>query len=328
MGFKKAQAEQAALKVGVYGAPGSGKTFTTLLFAEGLAKATGKRVACVDTERGTDFYCQSVPERKIHPEAFDFDAIYTRSLVEVTTACKQLDSNKYGIIVIDSLTHLWEAAQAAYAGKVNGAGQIPFHAWGKIKRPYKELIAWLLSSPYHVFLCGRQGNEFAEDDESGELKKVGTKMKAEGESAYEPHILLHMEVVKDKKGLGANTCFAEKDRTGILSGRTIVNPNFDNVIKPLLKLLGDKQARIETEEEAGVKDAEAIAQNEATKARLSKELFTEFAARMDLAKTKEELLAIGKEITPEMKRRLGTEQTAALKEKYTELMAKGVAVNG
>jgi pantothenate kinase-related protein Tda10 len=57
-GFRKAKAEQAALKIGIYGPPGSGKTFTSLLIAEGLGKISGKRVAYVDTERGTDFYAQ------------------------------------------------------------------------------------------------------------------------------------------------------------------------------------------------------------------------------------------------------------------------------
>ena len=44
-GFRKAKAEQAALKMGIYGPPGSGKTFTSLLIAEGLAKLSGKGVA-------------------------------------------------------------------------------------------------------------------------------------------------------------------------------------------------------------------------------------------------------------------------------------------
>jgi pantothenate kinase-related protein Tda10 len=57
-GFRKAKGEQAAIKMGLYGPPGSGKTFTSLLIAEGLAAITGKRIAYVDTERGTDFYSQ------------------------------------------------------------------------------------------------------------------------------------------------------------------------------------------------------------------------------------------------------------------------------
>ena len=51
--------------------------------AEGLANVIGKRVAMVDTERGSDFYCQAVASRAVHPEAFTFDALYSRSLTEV-----------------------------------------------------------------------------------------------------------------------------------------------------------------------------------------------------------------------------------------------------
>src|SRR6476620_11673956 len=136
-GFKKAKAEQAALKMALYGPPGSGKTFTTLLCTEGLAKLTGKRVAFVDTERGTDFYCQRVPERTIHPEAFDFDALYTRSITELQQALHTVKPDVYCAIVIDSITHIWEAARLAYSGKETKIGTIPFHAWAKIKKPYK-----------------------------------------------------------------------------------------------------------------------------------------------------------------------------------------------
>src|SRR3989304_10153174 len=100
-GFKKAKAEQAAIKMGIYGPSGSGKTFTALLLAEGLAEISGKRIAFVDTERGTDFYCKEVPARKIHPNAFDFDALNTKSITEIISAIKGLDPKVYGVVVID-----------------------------------------------------------------------------------------------------------------------------------------------------------------------------------------------------------------------------------
>jgi hypothetical protein len=70
----------------MYGAPGSGKTFSALLIAEGLAKLSGKRIAYVDTDRGTDFYCKAVPGRRVHPEAFDFDALYSQSITQLRAA--------------------------------------------------------------------------------------------------------------------------------------------------------------------------------------------------------------------------------------------------
>lgn len=157
-GFRKAKAEQAALKIGIYGPTGSGKTFSSLLMAEGLARMCGRRIAFVDTERGTDFYTKEVAQRKTHPEAFDFDAIYTRSLVDTLRECRKLDPKEHCCIVIDSITHLWESAIAAYGGNKTRAGTIPMHAWGSIKRPYKELMNWALNSPLHVFICGKSMN--------------------------------------------------------------------------------------------------------------------------------------------------------------------------
>ena len=61
--FQKPEPLKAALKVGLYGPAGSGKTFTSLLIAEGLARHAGKRVAYIDTEQGTAFYAQVVPAR-------------------------------------------------------------------------------------------------------------------------------------------------------------------------------------------------------------------------------------------------------------------------
>ena len=112
-GFRKAQGQQAALKMGLYGPAGSGKTLTSMLIAEGLAKLDQKRFAYVDTEHGTDFYSQHVATRPVHPEAFDFDALYTRAITEVNRDLRSLDPTIYSAVVIDSMTHLWEACREA-----------------------------------------------------------------------------------------------------------------------------------------------------------------------------------------------------------------------
>lgn len=319
-GFKKAKAEQAALKLGLYGAPGSGKTFTSLLIAEGLSKQSGKRIAYVDTERGTDFYCQNVPSRKVHPNAFDFDAVYTRSLTEVRSAINGLNTNEYGVVVIDSITHLWEAARAAYTGKTTSAGTIPMQAWGRIKKPYKDLMADLLSSPMHVIICGRQGVDYESDEETNELRAVGYKMKAEGETPYEPHILIRMEAIKPKKSneVAQIVAYAEKDRTGVLSGRNFINPTFESLCVPILNLLGGKQAKIQTEDESAAVDAEELAKQEKERETKSAELLRTISATIELAKDAAELKGIGKTITPELKAQMLPGDIAALREKYQQ----------
>jgi hypothetical protein len=319
-GFQRAKAEQAAIKMGFYGPPGSGKSFTSLLIAEGLGQASGKRVAYVDTEHGTDFYCKAVPSRTVHPEAFDFDALYTRSLTETIAAVKGLNPETYGVVVIDSITHLWEAARAAYSGRMTSTGGIPMQAWGKIKKPYKDLMTFLLSSPMHVIICGRQGVEYATDEETDELKAVGVKMKAEGETAYEPHILLRMEAVRSKKTNEVATiyAYAEKDRTGVLSGRSFANPSFKTLAAPILGLLGGTQAQTQTEDEAAEIDADALEREERERAASSRDLLRTMSAKIDLAATVADLKGIGKTITPKLKAQMSPADVATLRAKYLE----------
>jgi hypothetical protein len=317
--FRKAQPRQAFLKMGLYGLPGSGKTFTSLLIAEGLAHATGRRVAFVDTEHGTDFYARAVPSRKAHPAAFEFDALYTRSITEISAEVKDLDPGRYGVLVIDSITHVWEACRLAYEGRKTKAGTIPLYTWGQIKKPYKDLIAFLLSAPFHVLICGRQGNEYAEDEESGELKCVGVNMRSEGETPYEPHILIRMEAEKIRgKKEAIITAFAEKDRTGVLAGRKIERPSFENLARPLLGLLGGTQARVPTDDEVGAADAEALAEQELRRAEASRQRLEEFAAELALARTEQDVEAVSACITPDIKLQMRPADVSALRENYLQ----------
>tara|TARA_R110002020_G_scaffold8645_2_gene34352 strand:- start:2366 stop:3367 length:1002 start_codon:yes stop_codon:yes gene_type:complete len=306
-GFKPAEPQQARLKVGIYGPPGSGKTFTSLLWAEGLAAARGLKVAYVDTERGTDWYAQEVKNRKVHPAAFDFDAVYTRSLAGVRDAVMNADPNEYGVIVIDSISHLWDAAIEAYEGQKTSADTIPMHAWGQIKKPYKQLLNYLIASPFDVFILGRQKNVF--EDDGGQLRKVGVAMRAEGETPHEPHICVRLEQKTDEADTTKSTVlmYVEKDRTGILQGQTIANPNF-KTIEVLLPYLGDKQAPMEDEEERKARDAELLAEQESVtrnKADKSNSIMSEFRVAMAACKDIAELGAVAKDL--KKKRRYLTE---------------------
>lgn len=319
-GFRKAKAEQAAIKMGLYGPPGSGKTFTALLLAEGLAMNSGKRVAYVDTEHGTDFYCKAVPSRPVHPDAFDFDALYTRSITEVLSSVRGLSSDEYGVVVVDSITHLWESAKAAYTGRMTSIGGIPMQAWGKLKKPYKDLMSALLNSQMHVLILGREGTEYATDEETEELKAIGKKMKAEGETAYEPHILIRMEAIKPKKTneIASIVAYVEKDRTGVLSGRSFVNPTFESLCKPIVGLLSGTQAQIATEDETASLDGERIAEEDRKRTDTSAALLRTWAAKMDLATSAAELKDIGKQLTPQLKAQMLPTDVSALREKYQE----------
>jgi hypothetical protein len=85
-------------------------------------------------------------------------------------------------------------------------------------------------------------------------------MRAEGETAYEPDVLVRLEAHKaSKKALAIPVAHIEKDRTGVLAGQSIPSPTFDSLARPLLGLLGKTQAAMQSDDEIGVQDAEALA---------------------------------------------------------------------
>lgn len=323
--FMKANPQQARLKISMYGPPGAGKTFTTLLMAEGLAAKSGKRVAFVDTERGTDFYAKEVSNRRVHPKAFDFDALYTKSIAEVTSAVKSISPNEHSVIVLDSISHLWDSAMDAYQGRKTKIDSIPMHAWGKIKKPYKDLVAWLIASPFHVFILGRQKNLFENDDESGEMKKIGVGMRAEGETAYEPHMCLRMEARTNADNTTRSDyfCHVEKDRTGVLAGNVIKNPSFIT-IEPLLPLLGETQAPQEDEEERLAKDAELLDKEDSRgleKEKRSIGILQDLQVKIATAQNLSVLNMAGEEVKKQ-KRYIIDEHLRVLRELYSHRQSK------
>jgi hypothetical protein len=194
--------------------------------------------------------------------------------------------------------------QERVQGKLIRHGGIPLHAWAALKKPYKDLMDLLLASPAHTLICGRQQVDYGADEASGELKAVGFRMRAEGETGYEPDVLLRLEAHKAGPRVPAvPLAHVEKDRTGILAGKTIEWPTFDTVAKPLLGLLGATQAAPPTDEEVGLQDAEALAREEQERARRSAETATEYMDRFGAAETGANLERAGRDLTPAVKAR-------------------------
>jgi hypothetical protein len=98
----------------------------------------------------------------------------------------------------------------------------------------------------------------------------------------------------------------EKDRTGILAGKAIAWPIFDNVAKPLLGLLGTTQVAAPSEDEVGLQAADALDREEMERGRRSVELAAAYTLRFQAADSAAQLQAIGRELTPGIKTQFTT----------------------
>ncbi len=218
-------------KAAFEGFAGAGKTYTAALVAVGLHKRikSKKPVIIFDTEKAAKFLKPLFAENGIEVLIRE-----SKSLGDLKiTMQKMRNEGISDILIIDSISHVWEGFLKAYAEKVHRTS-LQFQDWGIIKPTWKaEYSDPFVNDPYHIIMCGRAGYEydFEKNEDTGkrELIKTGVKMKVEGETAYEPDILVLMnrfeEVIgRDKKVWREATVV--KDRSTILDGKTFQNPTY------------------------------------------------------------------------------------------------------
>ncbi len=253
--FRKAENKQAFLKAGVMGLAGSGKTYTSAELAIGLVEHMRKHkielgtkpVAFMDTETGSD-WC--VP--RFEAAGIELLVNRSRALVDLRTAIVEAEQH-CSVLIIDSITHFWRVFCEEYAERKNRRRGLEFSDWAFLKKEWGVFTDLFVNSRLNIIMCGRQGYEYdfmERDDGKKELVKTGVKMKAEGETGFEPSILIAMEQVHEMQQgeLKAVYRMAKilKDRSTLLDGKEFRNPTFKDFLPHIECLnLGGEHAAIE-----------------------------------------------------------------------------------
>lgn len=246
MGLLKPASNQTAyLKLGTLGFEGSGKTYLSVQFAMGLANLTGvKKVAFFDTEKGSDFYV-----KKFEKAGIQLDVLRSRTFVDLLSVIREAETGGYAFLIIDSITHVWRELGQAYQQKT-GKKRLTMQDWMILKTEWSQFTDLYVNSKLHIGMCGRAGYEYDfDEDEDGkkEIIKTGTKMKAEGETGFEPDLLIETFKVplaetltnkKAKKGAKGfvNRCCVVKDRSDLMNGKVLDKPKFEDFL-PIIKTL-------------------------------------------------------------------------------------------
>jgi len=243
--FKEAKPEMAFLKMGIYGEAGSGKTHTSAKVAIGLHRFIGskKPIGFLDTETGSDFVLPMFEEAKVK-----LMVTKTRAFKDLLKGVDVAEEN-CSILIIDSITHFWNEMVDAYCDQHNIANLTLRH-WQPIKHTWREFTRRYIKSKLHVIMAGRAADKWEDvEDEEGvkELKKVGTKMRAETEISYEPSLLVEMEQARKSAKAGAgwiNRAWIVKDRFNAINGCFFDYPGLESFLPhiELLNLGGDHKA--------------------------------------------------------------------------------------
>lgn len=220
--LKKAVNEQAFLKAGLLGFPGSGKTYTASHLAIGIAKSvagSNKPVAFFDTETGSDFLI-----KRFEIEGVELMVAKSQAFRDLLTVGQEAQGS-CSVLIVDSITHVWRELCEAYRRRKR-VNRLEFQHWAEIKQEWSAWTTFYLNSRLHIFVLGRAGYEYdyEENENTGkkELVKSGTKMRVEGEFGFEPSLLVEMERVS--KGVEAGSGYYHrahilKDRTDTINGR-------------------------------------------------------------------------------------------------------------
>ncbi|MBC9180162.1 AAA family ATPase [Pseudoroseomonas ludipueritiae] len=168
--IRPAVREKIGLLFGIAGASGSGKTFSALKLAKGIANGTG-RIAVIDTEAGRALHYAPQAGEKADSAKGTFDFLHLdfqppftpERYIEAIRACEEAGAT---VIVIDSMSHEWageggcsdiQAAEAERMAQGNPARveAMTAPAWKKPKVRHQRMMSRLIQTRTHLIFCLR-----------------------------------------------------------------------------------------------------------------------------------------------------------------------------
>lgn len=200
MQIQKAKREQAYLKLGVSAVSGGGKTKSALRLARGLC-GSWEKICVIDTENKSAHLYSDLGDYNV----LTLEKFTPPDYIKAIDVCLQSGME---VIILDSISHLWEWA-LAYHAKLGGA----FSNWKDVNPHLDAFKQKILQCPAHVITTVRrkQKYEMATVDGKTKVQKLGAEEVYRGGWEYE--LTVNFEI--DEHHLAVST----KDRTEMFDGK-------------------------------------------------------------------------------------------------------------
>lgn len=234
--FKKACKKQQKLRLLLEGASGSGKTYSALL----IAKAMGKKIAVIDTERGSASLYDNVAEF----DTCDLTPDFTPE--KYINAINEAVKSGYDVLIIDSISHEWSGKGGCLEIQSKLGGR--FSDWAKVTPRHNAFIDAILNADIHIIGTSRTKTDYeVSKDDKGKQKveKIGLRTEQREGLDYEFTTVLRL----NENHIATST----KDRTSLFTGLDfIIN---EEVGLKLLEWLNDG---VENKNESNITEEELI----------------------------------------------------------------------
>ncbi len=203
MQLRQSERKRAKIKMALQGSAGSGKTYSSLLLANGLTNGNFSKIAVIDTENGSaDLYA--------HLGAYNVLTLkppFTpENYIKAIEVCEKAEMD---VIIIDSISHCWDEL-LDFHSKLAGNS---FTNWSKITPRQKSFVDKILNADAHVIATMRTKQDYVLNQKDGKYvpEKVGLKAVQRDGVDYEFTLVFDVDI--------KHFSSASKDRTGLFMGK-------------------------------------------------------------------------------------------------------------
>src|SRR5690554_2623580 len=203
MKLRQSERKRAKIKLALQGSAGSGKTYSSLMLAQGLTNKDLTKVAIIDTENGSaDLYAHLgqynvlTLEPPFTPEKY----------IQAIDVCLRANME---VIILDSISQVWDEL-LDFHSKLPGNS---FTNWNKVTPRQKAFMDKILQAPAHIIATMRTKQDYVLQQKDGKFipEKVGLKAIQRDGVDYEFTIVFDIDI--------KHFAVASKDRTNLFSGR-------------------------------------------------------------------------------------------------------------
>ena len=212
MELKKASRKKVKIRMSVAAPTGFGKTIASLLIAYGITQDWDK-IAVIDTENeSASLY--SDHKLKTGFKIGEFNTIPLRppfTPEKFTEAIKVCENAGMEVIILDSVTHVWNGE----GGLLDSNNQLggSFQSWAKTTPRYQKWLNSILHSTCHVITTNRKKQGYSMTQEGGKTKVEKMGMDDQIRDGYDYEMTIAFDIINNK-----HLAEASKDRTGLFSG--------------------------------------------------------------------------------------------------------------
>lgn len=186
MQLRHSERKKAKIKMALQGSAGSGKTYSSLLLAQGLTNGDFSKTAIIDTENGSADLYAHLGQYNVLTLTPPFTA---ENYIKAIDICEKAGME---VIIIDSISHCWDYLLDYHS---NLAGN-SFTNWAKITPIQKSFVDKILQCDAHVIATMRTKQDYVLNQKDGKFipEKVGLKAVQKDGLDYEFTIVFDIDI--------------------------------------------------------------------------------------------------------------------------------------